>query len=137
MKLVEKVLGNDNTACISLDSHRCGGEGRFTENTLVISKESLELRLVAVSCKIDYELTMSVAHATVTHTVSHVPVMPKYGFPEPNILPVLEQFCNCFLKKRDLMREIALQQSNTGQQTTYTNSLVELLRAAVDPQHGL
>lgn len=27
---------------------------------------------------------MSVAQATVTQTVSHVPVKPKYGFSEPN-----------------------------------------------------
>lgn len=33
---------------------------------------------------------MSVAQATVTQTVSHVPVKPKYGFPEPipNMLSV-------------------------------------------------
>lgn len=29
-------------------------------------------------------LTISVAQATVTQTVSHVPVKPKYGFSEPN-----------------------------------------------------
>jgi hypothetical protein len=28
---------------------------------------------------------MSVAHATVTHTVSQVPVRPQYGFPEPSL----------------------------------------------------
>ena len=28
---------------------------------------------------------MSVAQATVTHTVSQVPVRPQYGFPEPSL----------------------------------------------------
>jgi hypothetical protein len=38
---------------------------------------------------------MSVAQATVTQKVSHLPVKPKYGFPEPllNISPGLQSSC--------------------------------------------
>lgn len=35
---------------------------------------------------------MSVAQATVTHTVSQVPVRPQYGFPEPSLNMVVGDY---------------------------------------------
>lgn len=55
-----------------------------TEYTLIVAEKSLYCNQSTIQITDCIGTTMSVAQATVTQTVSHVPVRPKYGRSEPN-----------------------------------------------------
>lgn len=81
-------------------------------------------------------LTISVAQATVTQTVSHVPVKPKYGFsePNPNMAPDSCDMICCLLN----CCEVEICTSSKGQSRLFQYSTVSLtvLECYDERRHG-